>query len=333
RPIIAISGNHDSSQFVEAPDPLAREMGIFFYSRYDSLIPSGTLDSGVKILRTDRGFMELKLPKINFPIRLILAPYAHEVSLRTYLGEENREEEFRNLLANKWKNLADQYCDTNGVNAFVGHFFFAKNGAPLEAEPESERPILHVGGTQALFTENLPAQIQYAALGHLHRYHAVDKNPCPVVYSSSPLAYSFSEADQEKQVVIVSLEPGKAAEYKPIPLKSGRPLYRKTFDKLPDTLDWLEKYPYCFVELTFQTEHSIDAATRKAINQAHDGIVNLIPQIKNPQEQASLSLKAEDLEKDMLSLFKLYFQRERGQEPNEELLEIFKEVISQDSNA
>jgi exonuclease SbcD len=333
RPIIAISGNHDSSQFVEAPDPLAREMGIFFYSRYDSLIPSGTLDSGVEILRTDSGFMELKLPKINFPIRLILAPYAHEVSLRTYLGEENREEEFRNLLADKWKNLADQYCDSNGMNAFVGHFFFAKKGAPLEAEPESERPILHVGGTQALFTENLPAQIQYAALGHLHRYHAVDKNPCPVVYSSSPLAYSFSEADQEKQVVIVSLEPGKAAEYRPIPLKSGRPLYRKTFDNLPDTLDWLEKHPYCFVELTYQTEHSIDAATRKAINQAHDGIVNLIPQIKNPQEQASLSLKAEDLEKDMLSLFKLYFQSERGQEPNEELLEIFKEVISQDSNA
>jgi exonuclease SbcD len=98
-------------------------------------------------------------------------------------------------------------------------------------------------------------------------------------------------------------------------------------------LDWLEKHPYCFVELTYQTEHSIDASTRKAINQAHDGIVNLIPQIKNPQGQESLSLKAEDLEKDMLSLFKLYFQSERGQEPNEELLEIFKEVISQDSNA
>ena len=133
RPIIAISGNHDSTQFVEAPDPLAREMGIFFYSRYDSLIPSGTLDSGVEILRTDKGFVELKLPKINFPIRLILAPYAHEVSLRAYLGEENREEEFRNLLADKWKALADQYCDSNGVNAFVGHFFFCKKGSPARS--------------------------------------------------------------------------------------------------------------------------------------------------------------------------------------------------------
>lgn len=332
RPIIAISGNHDSSQFVEAPDPLAREMGIFFYSRYDSLIPAGKLDSGVEVLRSESGFMELKLPKVDFPIRLILAPYAHEVSLRTYLGEENREEEFRNLLAGKWKMLADQYCDEKGVNVFVGHFFFAKKGAPLEAEPESERPILHVGGTQALFTENLPPQIQYAALGHLHRYHAVDKNPCPVVYSSSPLAYSFSEADQEKQVVLIELEPGKPANYTPFGLKQGRPLYRKTFDNLPDTLQWLEENPYCFVELTYQTKDSIDASTRKAILKAHDGIVNLIPQIQNPRNRDELTLKAEDLEKDMVSLFSLYFESVRGQEPNEELLTIFKEVISQEEN-
>lgn len=333
RPVIAISGNHDSTQFVEAPDPLAREMGIFFYSRYDSQIARGKLDSGIEILRSESGFIELNIPKIDFPIRLILAPYANEVSLKTYLGEENREEEFRTILSEKWQKLADQYCDGNGVNVFLGHFFFSKKGEPLEAEPESERPILHVGGTQALFTENLPQQIQYAALGHLHRYHAVDKSPFPVIYSSSPLAYSFSEADQQKQVVVIEAKPAQAVNYHPIPLQQGKALYRKTFDNLPDTLNWLEANPYCFVELTFKTEHSIDAATRKAILKAHDGIVNLIPQIKNPLQSEDISLKAADLEKDMLSLFKLYFQNERGQEPHPELLDMFKEVISQDPNA
>lgn len=332
RPIIAISGNHDSTQFVEAPDPLAREMGIFFYSRYDSQIATGKLDSGIEILRSESGFVELKIPKCDFPIRLILAPYANEVSLKTYLGEENREEEFRTILSEKWQKLADQYCDPSGVNLFLGHFYFSKKGEPLEAEPESERPILHVGGTQALFTENLPQQIQYAALGHLHRYHAVDKNPCPIVYSSSPLGYSFSEADQQKQVVVIEAKPAQAVDYQAIPLKQGKALHRKTFDSLAETLNWLESNPYCFVELTYQTEHSIDAATRRAIHQAHDGIVNLIPQIKNPIGQEELKLTAADLEKDMLSLFQLYFKNERGQEAHQELLEIFKEVISQDSS-
>ena len=329
RPIIAISGNHDSTQFVEAPDPLAREMGILFYSRYDTVIPVGKLDSGVEITRSESGFVELKLPQFDFSARLILAPYANEVSLRTHLGEEDREAEFRNLLARNWQDLADRYCDTAGVNLFVGHFFFMKEGEKPEAEPESERPILHVGGTQALFTDHLPSQIQYAALGHLHRYHTVSHPSIPVVYASSPLAYSFSEADQEKKVVIIHAEPAKPLSYHPIGLSQGRPLYRVKFDELANALQWLEENPYCFVELTYETDHSIDAATRKAILKAHDGIVNLIPQIKNPLGQQDYSLQVADLGKDMVTLFQLFYQSEKGQEPNDELLGIFKEVISQ----
>lgn len=329
RPILAISGNHDSTQFVEAPDPLARELGIFFYSRYDSVIPCGKLDSGIEILKSESGFVELKLPQVDCPVRVILAPYANEVSLRTYLGEENREEEFRKLLSAKWQDLADRHCDEKGLNLFLGHFFFMKEGEKAEAEPESERPILHVGGTQALFTQNIPSQIQYAALGHLHRYHAVGHESIPVVYSSSPLAYSFSEADQEKKVVLIEAQAGQPVSYQPIGLKQGRPLFRMKFDNLADTLAWLEAHPYCFVEITFVADESIDAATRKAIMKAHDGIVSLIPQLKNTGGQESFALHVDDLGKDMETLFRMYYQSEKGQEPNPQLLGLFKEIISQ----
>ncbi len=333
RPIIAISGNHDSNQFIEAPDPLARELGIFFYSSLQTVLPVGKLDSGIEITASDSGFMELRLPKFEFPIRILLAPYANEVSLKTYLGEENREAEFRKILGDKWAMLADNHCDDRGVNLLIGHFYFTKEGEPLEAEPESERPILHVGGTQALFTSNIPPQIQYSALGHLHRYHAVSKNPHPVVYSSSPLAYSFSEADQQKQVVLIEAVPGKAVNYRPIPLQSGRALYRMKFDNLPETLKWLEENPYCYVELTYETEYAIDAATRKAIQKAHDGIVNLIPQLKGVSNTENNRLQVEDLGKSMNSLFQLFYKSEKGQEPNAEILELFQEVISQETQA
>lgn len=329
RPILAISGNHDSTQFVEAPDPLARELGIFFYSRYDSVIPCGKLDSGVEILKSESGFVEIQLPQVDFPVRVILAPYANEVSLRTYLGEENREEEFRKVLSSKWQDLADRHCDDKGLNLFVGHFFFMKEGEKAESEPESERPILHVGGTQALFTQNIPNQIQYAALGHLHCYQVVSHDSIPVVYSSSPLAYSFSEADQEKKVVIIEAQAGQPVSYRPIGLKQGRPLYRVKFDNLADTLAWQEANPYCYVEITFVTDKSINAATRKAILKAHDGIVSLIPQLKNTGTQESFTLHVDDLGKDMETLFRMYYQSEKGQEPNAQLLGLFKEIISQ----
>lgn len=329
RAIVAISGNHDSTQFVEAPDPLARELGIFFYGKYENMIATGKLDSGMEITQSEPGFIELKLPQVDFRIRLILAPYANEISLKTYLGEGDREGEFRSILSTKWNKLAEKYCDNSGVNLFIGHFFFMKEDETPEAEPESERPILHVGGTQALFTQNIPNQIQYAALGHLHRYHAVGHESIPVVYSSSPLAYSFSEADQAKNVILIEAEPGKPVVYRPISLKQGRPLYRVKFDELAKALQWLAENPYCFVELTYETEHSIDASTRKALMKAHDGIVNLIPQIKNPLGQQDYSLQVADLDKDMVTLFQLFYQSEKGQDPNEELLGIFKEVISQ----
>jgi DNA repair protein SbcD/Mre11 len=332
RPVIAISGNHDSTQFIEAPDPLAREFAILLNSKIDSLIACGELSCGWAITHSAPGFIALKGPEFPYPIRILLAPYANEVLLKTFLGQDDREKTFRSLLANKWKEIADKFCDNNGVNLFIGHFFFIKEGEIPEAEPESERPILHVGGTQALFTHNIPPQIQYAALGHLHRYHAVGNEPCPVVYASSPLSYSFSEADQKKQVVIIEAEPKAPVRYTPIALTKGRQLHRKTFSELQTALDWLERNPYCFVELTFVTDYAIDASTRRAIMKAHDGIVNLIPMIKSGINEPHLGLKVEDLEKDMVSLFKMYYHNEKLQEPNDALISVFKEVISQDQD-
>lgn len=328
RPIIAISGNHDSTQFIAAPDPLARELGILFYSRFDQTISCGLLDSGVEIVRSKPGFVELKLPDHGFPIRILLAPYANELLLKTYLGEESREDELRKVLENKWANLAAEYCDDQGVNLFVGHFFFMKEGEKPEPEPESERPILHVGGTQAIYTNNLPAQIQYAALGHLHRYHTCDTQPCPVVYSSSPLAYSFSEADQQKRVVVVSALPDHPVSYEPIPLTKGRPLCRKTFSNLVETVEWLEQNSYCFVEITYVTDEAIDASTRRTIMKAHDGIISLIPQLGKDQLSGH-DLQAEDLQQDMVTLFSRYYQSAQGTAPNEEILNLFKEITSQ----
>lgn len=329
RPIVVISGNHDSTQFIEAPDPLARELGIFFYSRYDTVIPTGKLENGSEVLFSDTGFVSLKLPRFDFPVRIILAPYANELLLRTYLGEADREAELRKVLADRWQEIADRYCDEQGVNLFLGHFFFVKEGEKPEPEPESERPILHVGGAQALYTAHIPAQIQYAALGHLHRYHACSTAPVPAVYASSPLAYSFSEAGQQKQVVLIEAAPGKPVHYEPLPLYQGRTLERKTFDNLTAALEWLETHPDCFVELTYETSHSIDAATRRSLMNAHDGIINLIPLIQSRERAGEQQLQVQDLERDMSSLFRMYYQSEKGQPPNQELLGIFNEVISQ----
>ncbi len=84
-----------------------------------------------------------------------------------------------------------------------------KKGDEFPEEPADEKPILHVGGVQAVYTENIPQlKSNTPLLGHLHRMHTVDRES-KVLYSGSPLSYSFAEANQQKYVLILTLKPAK----------------------------------------------------------------------------------------------------------------------------
>jgi exonuclease SbcD len=333
RVVVAIAGNHDSPDRIEAPDPLARECGIIFAGYPGSHVSACELESGICVLRSEPGFIELKLPNYNYPLRLLLTPYANEYRLKTFLGVENEEEELRLVLERSWKALADKYCDSVGVNMLMTHLYLMKKGETPPEEPEDEKPILHVGGAQAIYSENIPDQIQYAALGHLHRYQVIDKTPCPVIYSSSPLSYSFGEVEQQKYVVMVEAEPGEAVKYTKHALSQGRRLHRKRFESVDAALIWLSENPDALLELTLETDHYLSAEDRKRLLNAHDGIITIIPDVKNPT-QAGGNRKTIDLNQNIEELFTQFFQHnQRGQLPNDELMELFKEIRAEGGEA
>lgn len=328
RPVIAIAGNHDSPDRIEAPDPLARECGIIFAGYPNSVVPLFELESGLKVLQSEEGFLELKLFGIEIPLRLLLTPYANEFRLKTYLGHENSEDELRTILQEKWQELATKYCNANGVNLLVTHLFVVKRGDELPEEPADEKPILHVGGAQVIYSENIPKQIQYTAIGHLHRMHRVDSQPCPVYYSGSPLSYSFAEANQKKFVMIVDAEPGKMVKVQEIELTKGKKLLRKRAEGMDEALAWLTENADCLVELTMVTNTYLTAQERKQLNGVHNGIVTIIPEVKNATGLTSGTKKSIDLTKNMEELFTDYFRHEKGQEPNAEMMSLFTELLA-----
>lgn len=324
RAVVAIAGNHDSPDRIEAPDALASECGIFFSGYPDSIIATCELDSGVCIARSEPGFIELSLPGSDEKLRLLVTPYANEYRLKTFLGLENSEEELRSVLEKRWTELADQYCDEQGVNILITHLFMMNKGGEKPQEPEDEKPILHVGGAQVVYSENIPPQIQYTALGHLHRYQQIDGGPCPVIYSSSPLSYSFSEAGQEKFVVIINAQAGKPVSVEKIALRAGRKLERKRFDDIEAALTWLHDNPDSLVELTVCTDEYLTSEDRKRLLQAHKGIVTLIPEVKNLKSASAV--QTIDLNQNMEDLFQQYFQHRHGQPANPALIELFQEI-------
>jgi exonuclease SbcD len=331
RAVIAIAGNHDSPERIQVPDALAKVCGILFVGFPNTEVKPFCTQGKVDIVRTARGFIEINLPNCDFPLRILHTPYANEQRLKTFLGVEDSEELLRLHLQQHWQTLADEYLDENGFNLLATHLFVMKKGEPVPEEPEEERPILHIGGAQAIYTENFPDKVHYIALGHLHRFQVIDKKPAPVVYSSSPLAYSFSEANQTKYVVLIEAAVGKLIGYHPIELTKGKKLRRKSFHSIDEALIWLAEYPEDLMELTIISDNYLEAADKKRLMEAHPGIIQIIPQIKKAELAESTS--GIDLSLSMEKLFQEYFKTKyKGQEPSEGLMEVFREVLGSEGD-
>ena len=327
RVVIAIAGNHDSPERIESPDPLARQCGIIFLGYPTTKTPLFSLPSGLTVIKSDEGLVEIRIPGQAVPLRVVTTPYANERRLRSYLGIENPEEELRNILETRWRLIAEKYCDDKGVNILTAHLYLVSQSGERFEEPDDEKPILDIGGAQAGFLENLPNGVQYVALGHLHRRIRMQHDGTPVIYSGSPLSYSLNEADQEKAVTIVELEPGEDAAAREILLQSGRRVYRKMFSSVTEAISWLEENRGTLVELTIMSDTYLTAEERKALYSAHDGIVDIIPVVKNAGEQTEAVLTTGSLSKSVDQLFREYFKREQKQDPNDEIMALLQEIM------
>lgn len=329
RTVVAIAGNHDDPKRIEAQDHFGRECGIIFAGFPKTEVPSQTLSCEAKLLQSTPGFIELQLPRHDAPIRLILTPYANESRMRSYFGNTSLDQELRQTLKDHWQSLAGKYMDEKGINMLVAHLFVMKRGGEQPEESDDERSILQVGGASMVYTDMIPPQIQYTALGHLHRFQEMSGGPSPVIYSSSPLAYSFAEADQQKYVVLIEAEPVQPVRVTPIPLKTGKRLLRPRFKRVDEAVDWLQNNPNCYAEITLQTSTYLTSDERRQLQQAHESLVSIIPDVREDNEPEQETAQPIDLTQSMETLFGRYFKsKNKGQEPNERLTNLFKEILA-----
>lgn len=331
RTVVAIAGNHDSPDRIEAQDHFGRECGIIFAGFPQTQVRAHALSCEAKLLRSAPGFIELQLPRHSAPVRLILTPYANENRMRSYFGMTDLDQELRQSLQGHWTTIADTYMDEKGINLLMAHLFVMKRGGEKPEESDDERSILQIGGASVVYTDMIPEQVQYAALGHLHRYQVMAGGPCPVVYSSSPLAYSFAESDQQKYVVLIDAEPNKAVTVTPVELKVGKRLLRPKFRQVAEAIDWLRENPDCYPEITMQTTTYLTSDERRQLQQAHSSLVTIIPDVRKIDEPEEKATPAIDLTQGMNALFTNYFKaKHKGQEPNERLQNLFAEILATD---
>jgi exonuclease SbcD len=230
----------------------------------------------------------------------------------------------RQALQRQWSDLADRYCDKQGVNLLMAHLFMVQKGAAIPEEPEGEKPI-RVGAASLVYPESVPESIQYVALGHLHRSQTIQIGKTQIAYSGSPLCYSFSESGQQKYVHLLEGMPGKPVQVSRQALQSGRQVLRATFRTVEKAVAWLKDHPDAYAEITLRTDAFLKASEIKRLQEANPFLLNIIPEPRQVESEEGENEKI-DLSRPLEALFTDYFVLKTGQEPPAEIMDLLQEA-------
>ncbi|MCQ2976029.1 MAG: exonuclease subunit SbcD [Bacteroidales bacterium] len=212
--ILIIGGNHDSPSFLNAPAEILK----FFRAKVVGCVPrkDGEIDWNSMIY-----IQEIK----NKPVAVICAiPFLRRGDLATFNVENATEADFYNEVFNRAKILRqnlDIPIIATGHLTMVGAEYSTKNGN-------------QVGGQENVSENAFPDDIDYVALGHIHRQQPV-KNKKNAFYSGSPLPFSFAEKNYQHSMSFVTFENGEQPKYESIKLPNLVPL--KVIPENPSSLE------------------------------------------------------------------------------------------------
>ncbi len=176
KPVVLISGNHDSPDRLSFGSRLFAERGLFVRSSCRNVHEP-------TILHDSHG-----------PVQVFLVPYAEPPVVRNELNASEVNDHITAMKA--VVSRIEKGRDSSVRSILVGHAFVAGG-----MECESERP-LSVGGASHVDPMWFKG-FDYVALGHLHQAQSAGSGS--IRYSGSIMKYSFSETDHKKGVTIVEM--------------------------------------------------------------------------------------------------------------------------------
>ena len=102
-----------------------------------------------------------------------------------------------------------------------------------------------------------------------------------------------------------------------------------TFNNILDATNWLKENQNCWVELTIVSDNYLSHSDKQMLYDASNKIVAIIPQVKTTSDTLSAGNLISSIRTDKTALFKSYFTKMKGGEPDQSLIDLFNEIISQ----
>lgn len=328
---VFIAGNHDSPARLEMPRPLLENTHIHLIGQ-------------VKRIDREIDYQSLIIPlygKDKQPEVFCLAvPYLR-------LGEYPRDEDVPDYAAgvtafyHEITQKALENCDKNQPLIAMGHLHAA--GVDVAENDTAERTI--IGGIECINAHHFPQELQYVALGHIHKAQKIGgKNH--IRYSGSPLPLSFSEKNYQHQVVIFEIQNQKLTEIKSveIPVKQRLVSIPEKHGSLAQVLNAIELLPAIspkhekpFLEVKIVLDEplpDLKNILQKAIAHKNVRLVRIDLKFKKAMPLKEDEYHAEIALFDLkpIDVFKKVFEKQKATSLPEKYEKLFNEICKEVEN-
>ncbi|MBC8229858.1 exonuclease SbcCD subunit D [bacterium] len=319
---VIISGNHDSATRLSAPRKFLEMVRIHIVGKI-----SDNFDECI-----------ITLGKQNSTVAIVAVPYLSEGEILSHISFESqidRAIRYREALKALYMQCVSK-ISKDLPKILMGHFFV--HGGEVS---DSERSV-QIGGSMPLSAGDLPENIDYFALGHLHRPQQIKGREYPIIYSGSPLPMTFKEATYDKKLYILDLQ-GRDGEnldklshtLEPITIPVFKELCRVSgnFNEImaearSNSRDWNDKY----IEVQLKLDIPITGASDAIRNAFAERGGEVLVVAQSPTRSNDREISAEEITtKSPEDIFKSFYKNKYGDdEPRQELEELtatFKELL------
>ncbi|MBN2093266.1 exonuclease SbcCD subunit D C-terminal domain-containing protein, partial [candidate division KSB1 bacterium] len=269
---VIIAGNHDSATRLAAPREFLKMARIHVAGSVNK-IPEQNV---------------VLISNAKQTVAIIALPYLPEGEL-THISFESEVDS-----ANRYREAVRQHY-SEAIKSLspaipkilMGHFFVSGSQA------NASRQVVQVGGSLPVSLEDFPTDVKYIALGHLHHAQKFSRNEYPVIYSGSPLPYSFDDATDMKKIFLVDVLDNQPVEIKEILVPTFRELVRLSgnYDeiiKAAEEKDWDGK----LIEIQIQLDVpriGLSDAIRKAFADKGGEVASVQAQLLSLENESALS--------------------------------------------
>ncbi|MFE7872826.1 exonuclease SbcCD subunit D [Micromonospora humida] len=205
--VVAIGGNHDNGNALDALRPWAEAAGITLRGGVRDNPAEHVVDG---VTAAGERWQLAALPFLS-------QRYAVRAVEMYELTAAEATQTYADHLGRVLEKLTEGFTEPDRVHLVTAHLTVV--GASTGGGERDAHTVLGYAVPASVF----PGTAHYVALGHLHRSQRVI-GPCPIRYSGSPIAVDFGEQENVCSVTLVEVGATSAARIREVPVAAAVPL-------------------------------------------------------------------------------------------------------------